>query len=313
MGRRREAPVAAQHGDVMSTVSGQEQAVREPRGFAGAYCVELLYERLPTIPKGALLQSLSRRCPDIAPLDGKLDTGPLAFAHTKHGIRYKDATLPAQCLVAAPDKPFDPAGLQPALQQSWWWPQAREVVARCRASVLVTDMMSAALDYRERLELFQKALAATLETAPALAIHWRPTGQCVNPQTFLDAVAQHGYRHPLPGAINVRFYRISGYKAEKETTTEDMLTDTLGLAALGLPDLQCHFRRLNPDSVVRILYNAACYLFEKGPVIQNGHTIPGPSPGEKWLCRCEKALLGPERTVIDLDPGPPASAGRRGA
>jgi Domain of unknown function (DUF4261) len=172
-------------------------------------------------------------------------------------------------------------------------------------------MMSAGLEYRERLELFQRVLAATLQTASPLAIHWQPTGQCVKPEAFLEAVTREGYRHPLPGAINVRFYRISGYAAQAETKAEDMLADTLGLAALGLPDLQCHFRRLDPNGVVRVLYNAACYLFEKGPVIQDGHTLAGPNPGEKWRCRYENALLGPEREVIDVNPGPPYAAGQR--
>ena len=120
----------------MSTASQQGQAVREPRGFAGAYCVELLYERPPSVAKAALYEALRRHCPDIVPLDGNLKSDLLAFAHTEHRIRYKDVTLPAQCLISEADKPFDPAAIQAAIQQSWWCPEARDIVPRCRASLL---------------------------------------------------------------------------------------------------------------------------------------------------------------------------------
>ena len=42
--------------------------------------------------------------------------------------------------------------------------------------------------------------------------------------------------------VNVRFFNIQN--------TEDKLVDTLGLYAIGLPDVQYHFRNLNPDYIV---------------------------------------------------------------
>ncbi len=291
----------------------RQSAPEVPGAFARVYCVELLYESAPTLAKTIVYEALRRRCPDAEPLDGNPRAGLLAFAYREHTVQYRDACMPAQCLIAPADKPFDPAALEPALQQSWQWRGAREAITGCRASVLVTDVLSAGLEYRARLELLQKAVAATLEAAPCRAIHWTPTQQCVNPQGFLAAMEKDGYACPLPGALNVRFYRISGYGDRPQATTEDMVADTLGLAALGLADLQCHFRGLDPNAVVRVLYNAACYLFEKGPVIQDGNTVQGPNPWDRWTCRHEKALVAPERVVLDLDPGAPHAAGRRPA
>ena len=91
------------------------------------------------------------------------------------------------------------------------------------------------------------------------------------------------------------------------------MMDTMGLAVLGLPDLQLHFRNLQPGRVAAHLYNCALYLFQKGDVIEDGNTIAGLEPHEKWRCQHEMSLIGPKRVVIDLDPGPPHAAGNRAA
>jgi Domain of unknown function (DUF4261) len=104
----------------------------------------------------------------------------------------------------------------------------------------------------------------------------------------------------------MRFYTISN-------SPGDMVMDTLGLAALGLPDLQCHFRGLEPGRVMALLSNAGYYVYERGDVIEVGHTIEGLEPGSRWRCRHEGSLLPPSRAVLDLNPGPPyAAGGRRG-
>jgi hypothetical protein len=92
-----------------------------------------------------------------------------------------------------------------------------------------------------------------------------------------------------------------------------MIMDTLGLAALGLPDLQCHFRTLVPGEVAAVLHNTAYYLFEHGDVIDDGHTVAGIEPESRWTCQHEKSLLKPSRIVLDLNPGPPFAAGGRKA
>ena len=87
--------------------------------------------------------------------------------------------------------------------------------------------------------------------------------------------------------------------------------DTLGLAALGLPDLQCHFHGLDCNDVARLLHNLGLYVFENGDIIEDGHTIDGPKPGDKWRCQHEMALVKPERMVLDINPGAPYAAGNR--
>ena len=43
-----------------------------------------------------------------------------------------------------------------------------------------------------------------------------------------------------------------------------MLVDTLGMNTLFLPDLQYHFRGLDPNWIVNHAYNVASYLLTSG-------------------------------------------------
>src|SRR5262245_16797740 len=138
----------------------------EPDGFARTYNVELFCRSRPTIQKAVLLASLRKRCPGVQALDDAPDTGPLAFFHPDHPVTLTDASIPAQTFVAVSDQPPDLAALEPALQQSWHFPAARDRLQGCTATVLVTDLMCSALPYQERLALFQAALAAVVEVVP---------------------------------------------------------------------------------------------------------------------------------------------------
>jgi hypothetical protein len=279
---------------------------------AGPYFVELLYETAPDISRKRLLDVLQETCPGIAPLDRTPDSDLLAFVHTQNVVKYTDGELPAQCLVATADRPPDPTVLGEAVQQSWQFPDAAKAVAAAKVGVLVSDFMAAGLPPKDRLQLFHRVLAGVLRIAPCVAIYWHPTQQIVDPQAFLQSLqAENCHAFTTPGALNVRFFRISSYDDHPDEETEDMLMDTLGLAALGLPDVQCHFRLLDPNDVAQVLYSTAVYLFENGAVIDDGHTVAGINDDEKWSCQYEESLWTPHREVVDLNPGAPYAAGER--
>lgn len=269
------------------------------------YAVELLFESPPRPDPGAILAAIRAHRPAAEAAHDSDATKALLFVHPDRPVRLKDTTIPAQVAVLATGRPFEvtPA-LAADLDQSWHFPAAREVVARCRHAMMVTDMMASLLDRHSRLELFQDTLAGILAAVPPAAIHWRPTGQFVDPAGFLAAHREGGFSRFFHGALNVRNYRISN-------SLGDRVMDTLGLAPFGLPDLQCHFRGLDTQDVAAVLGNTAYYLFEHGDVIADGHTVEGITPGSRWRCQHEDALVGPGRVVLDLDPGPPHAAGNR--
>ena len=87
--------------------------------------------------------------------------------------------------------------------------------------------------------------------------------------------------------------------------------DTRGLEEIGLHDLQCHYRELEPNQVSSILFNTAMYIFQSGPVIGSGESITGIDPDSQWVCQFEDSMMGPKRELLDLNPGEPFACGTR--
>jgi hypothetical protein len=109
----------------------------------------------------------------------------------------------------------------------------------------------------------------------------------------------------LSGALNVRMFNIQG------GAPTEVVMDTLGLYAFGLPDIQCHFVQLEPANMAGLLFGLGHYIFEHGDIINDGETVQGLSDSDRWLCQHEVALVGPERDVLDINPGKLYAAGNR--
>ncbi|GIP33312.1 DUF4261 domain-containing protein [Paenibacillus sp. J2TS4] len=297
---------------------GSAPAGTDDSGFAHVWMVELLYRGKPVLNLDRLYSKMQDytgpvQLQDEEERDGPDESGrddsrkysfePLVFFHDNYRVQYKDGALPAQTCILPPERSPEPAMYEAALQQSWHWPEARQVVGQCRHSLLLTDFGAAGLDYKERLKLFQNALRALLETVPCDAIYWKASGKVVHPEEYLRAVSEGEW---LYGAMNVRLYKLE----ETGGTAPEMLVDTCGLAAMGIPDLQCHFGGLDPNEVATMLIDLAYYLFERGDIIQDGETI-GSAESQRWRCEHQHALVEPKRYVIDLDPGEPYYAGKQ--
>jgi Domain of unknown function (DUF4261) len=203
-------------------------------------------------------------------------------------------------------RPVDHEGLIPSLQQSWWWRDAAATVERCKHSILVAEERNT-LPHRERFASFQRVLAPVVEALEPAALHWIPTQQFIRPASFLEAIEQVGFEYPALGAVNVRLYAIEGGREE------DVLMDTLGLGALGLWDLQCHFHGLAPDRVAMwLLQTGQAQFLGEGRSTRHHGTIPGPDGASIWRLRAEEALMPPKRVLLDVNPGRRHAAGHRG-
>jgi hypothetical protein len=180
--------------------------------------------------------------------------------------------------------------------QSWSWPDAEQEVPGCSHRILVTEVVASGFEPKPRVESFQRVLRLlAAETGPA-AIRWLHNSHWRSPDELEAA-------HPLAGPVNMRFFLVSNDEGA-------MVVDSLGMYQLGLPDVQVHFRDVDPNVLVELAFNVAAYLYEHGPVIQSKAQLNGPE-GMKFTATWEDSLLPPLRTVIDLDPGTPYSAGNR--
>jgi uncharacterized protein DUF4261 len=172
------------------------------------------------------------------------------------------------------------------------WPGAADATSRARAAVRIVDELPS----QERLPALIARVAAAAARLPCLAIWWTPAERLIEPRA-LAAAARDG--DALRVALNTRLFHV-------ETGRDDeRVVDTVGLTALGLPDVQCHFRALDAAAVAELCDETARYLFAEGDVIADGDTVSGVD-GTPWSCRREAALVDPPRDVIDITP-PPAN------
>ncbi len=268
---------------------------------------ELHYQTSPSINTAEIVERAESLIHSgVELVDGKEQeesAKALLFIHKKHIVEYQAASVPAQTAIILTAKHSAPESYAKEIQQSWGCRNARERIQASTASRLVTEMMAHTLAPEIRVELFHGVLQAFVEMTKPHAILFKHSQQVIAPEDYLQSCANVGIQRL--GAINVRFFRISN------SDTEDMIMDTRGMEEIGLHDLQCHFRQLKPDDVSYHLLNIALYIFQNGPVIQSGHTIPGIEPGTNWKCQFENALVEPEREILDLNPGEPFAAGER--
>lgn len=230
------------------------------------------------------------------------DTSVLIF-HTSRMVEYSDgSSVPAQTAIFFANEPIDLRKYVDELQQSWSTPNPESLLEDSNHTLIITEMMARNLEPSARLEIFHGVLCALVEETGPSAIVFRHSQQVIAPSSYLEG--SDGPPLFRPGSLNVRFFRI-------ENSAGDMLMDTRGLNEIGLHDLQCHFRDLNPREVSQVLYDTSAYIVENGEVIESGNTIVGIADSSKWVCQFEDALVPPSREVIDINPGVPYAAGNR--
>jgi len=216
---------------------------------------------------------------------------------------YKDEKkVPSQLMLIECNPVKEPIGDAIARTQFWDCPEGVKLLDSCPWQVMASDFMAAALPYLERADILADWLEIVLDLFPqCVAVYFRASGKLLT----ADSIRKNPYTGPLRffhGGVNARFFNIQG--------SNDMLVDTLGLYALGLPDVQYHFHDLEPDDVVRHAYNTAIYQFENDAPIESGHTIGGIEPESKWRGQYEDSLIQPSRVVLDIAAGEFASGGR---
>ena len=147
-------------------------------------------------------------------------------------------------------------------------------------------MMARLLPSPDRVSLFHGVLRTVIDSTSPDALVFKHSQQVIAPADYLAACSEEPIQRP--GSLNVRFFNITDSDGE-------MLMDTRGMQEIGLHDLQCHYRNLDPKEVARVLFNTAFYIFENGAVIESGQTVEGIEADSKWRCQFETSILEPKR------------------
>jgi|MudIll2142460700_1097286.scaffolds.fasta_scaffold101027_2 hypothetical protein len=163
---------------------------------------------------------------------------------------------------------------------AWRWD---ELAQRCPASLAIAMVAQRPINHASMLLAFLAVLDAVLfSLAPAIrdraVLHWIPAQQLLSFDSYRLLRTELG---PCGPAVNVRIANATGRPGE-------LLADTVGLAQLGLPDLQIVFEARDPALVVRELRNLVRTVFV----------------GDRLECNWieESALLPPARDAITLQP-----------
>lgn len=272
---------------------------------SGIYRVELLSKSKIELDNDTILASLQKRFGNVESMSKSGDTESLMYAFPDYLIEFSDATIPAQAIIlSGENQAIEQENYTPALQQTWDWNDAQTIVPACQAGVMLSDFMAAGLPYKRRLQLFNGLLLSLLSVVSCDAIHWVESQKICNPAKFSSEL-QADDPNILSGALNVRMFNVQG------GAPTEVLMDTRGLSVFGLPDIQCHFVQLNPSTIANLLFRIGYYIFERGDVIEDGEKVEGPTPSDSWRCQHEMALVGPEREILDINPGAPYAAGNR--
>ena len=264
-------------------------------GFVDVYSVELYMNKYPIVLENKLLENMRKYCGKVDIIANKESN--ITFAFMDHILEYKNANVPPGIAITIIDEEPDRENLRESLEKSWNYSNKNELIENCKVKVIVSDFLAIGLEYGKREELFQKALYAIVEVLPCHLINFNITEQLIAREEYLENNPLDEEYDPLFGMLNVRKFHIEGKENE-------FIMDTLGLSAIGLCDLQCHYKNLDTDQVAVLLYSYGYYIFENKDAVENIKEIEGISlEGSKWKCQHEVALVEPKRIVLDINPG----------
>ncbi|QEC79749.1 DUF4261 domain-containing protein [Mucilaginibacter ginsenosidivorax] len=225
-------------------------------------------------------------------IEGSENEGSLLFSFPGIKIEFADAIIDAQCVIAQNENISLP---ETAFQQNWNWQEANDVAAECKYEVLVTDMLSRMLEYKQRVNWFMNFLVAVTRATKPDAVYSFHSQKIIKPADLIsnwDSVEKQA----LYSICNVRLYNIS------DSAKKELLMDTVGLHSLGLPDFQIRFVDFEANEIAGLLWNYAYYIYDYGDVIENGNTLEGTTTGTKWKCERIVSPLNPERVIISVLP-----------
>lgn len=259
--------------------------------------VKLFFENEPEFNDEKIEQELSKRFKQIE-INESIDkpNNSRHYFFKDYEVKFAEGSIPAQATIFVPDENnIDFSELHNSFGQSWNWMEAEETVRKCSYEILLTDVMSRNMDYKERIEYFQKFVASIVSAMNPSAVWVRNSEMILEPTDYLEKSSQNNYQN-INAFMNVRLFNI------RETENE-MIMDTLGLNSLGLPDFEFRFANYKEQQIAGLLFNYGHYLFENGVVIEHGNTIEGIEENSKWKCYFNHSQLEPKRIIIEINNG----------
>lgn len=290
------------NGNIDKNKSLEEQYEHESEMFS----MWLLFENLPERPCTEVLYK--KAAETFGPVDIIADTEDVSsFGIKRYSGHFDDTSLPAQVILTGIQK-FDRNSVSDEeLKQVRDVKDPNAFLDKCSYRMVAADI-KAMISPKERTELLTDWLELVVSLMPECTGVWIPAAGKLIPAEMIRSGETDREDRFICWCVNVRYFSIKN--------KNEMLSDTHGMHALGLPDVQCHYLPpLSKEDVANYLYNIAAFIIFSGEKISDGDTIDGlkdgmPDPDEQWQCRYEDSMVGPMRAVVDICPGKYA-AGKR--
>lgn len=263
------------------------------------FIAHLLMDEMCEMPeKECMTTTMSKH---LGEMDCFCHDGQVAgFAPKKYMVHFEkdNKDVPPQLMITNCTKIEKPIMDDISRSQLWNCPNGNDILDACKYQVIATDMLAAGLDYKERAEMLVDYIDALVELYPTCrAVVFETSKKMFTREDIINC------KMPKEScfiyyAVNVRFFNIHG--------TDDMIVDSLGMSTLFLPDLQYHFRGMDPNEVVNHAYNVLQYIYDNNNPIKNGDHIDGLVDGKmsqdvQWNVQYENSLIQPIREVIDIN------------
>jgi hypothetical protein len=216
---------------------------------------------------------------------------PLVFESTEAGadvLEFRSTT--AQFSVTLVPAAIPWSELSGPAETAWHWPEAEATLRPHQAHLLVTAS-SAKAHLTELMLALTYVVAAAALSAPAVGIYWGGATQVHKVEDFVHEAREAG-KEQLPLYLWLRF----GLVGEDDGTTS---LHTTGLAELELMEIEFPHSAFDPQTLVDRAFNIAHYLLDKGPVLEDGHTI-GISAEERISISHGPSMFEPTRRVYRL-------------
>lgn len=203
-----------------------------------------------------------------------------------------------------------------AAAQSWDWPDAASAISAHTAHVLLTTRTTVDTPRLDVVRLHCRAQAALAEFAPVVAVVWPDAGRLL-PVSALSEPARSGQEVPSATAscINFRLFPFTEQASAEQPVADQAVgepssggqpadryvSDSVGLHAFGLPDVQVCTDGEPNEQVSAVLYQMADRIFAEGWAA-GGDAILDLGELGRWQGARTPAFFAPEREVINLTP-----------
>lgn len=192
--------------------------------------------------------------------------------------------------------------------QIWNIKNVDEVLAKYKYSIKLYDIDAHGQIPKERAQMLVLWLEIALALFPACSAIWVKSSGKLQLVEAIKNFKGIGINEFIFSMVNVRFFNIPN--------TNEFIVDSVGLSAIGLSDVQFHFKGVNPNKIANLAYKLAWYMLNDENQIKNDDTIDGLNDkGEltadvQWTCRYEDSLVEPLRPVLDINMGKYAAGER---